>query len=77
MLCSQSRKAVLSRSPGSIVCALYLTEEGKMIRFFALKIPDYSSKSLHSIFEKHISKKLPKSLPKSGEGTGLCQGLYH
>lgn len=38
-----------------IVCALELTQEGKVKRFYALKIKDYSSKSLRRIFEKHIS----------------------
>ena len=33
-----------------------MTEEGKVKRFYALKIQDYSSKSLRGIFEKHISK---------------------
>ena len=38
------------------VCALQLTKEGKVVRFYALKIKDYSSKSLSGIFDKHISK---------------------
>jgi len=38
------------------VCALQLTQEGKVMRFYALKIKDYSAKSLSVIFEKHISK---------------------
>jgi transposase-like protein len=38
------------------VCALQLTQEGKVMRFYALKIKDYSAKSLSLIFEKHISK---------------------
>ena len=33
-----------------------LTDRGKVKRFYALKIPDYSSKSLRTIFDKHISK---------------------
>lgn len=36
------------------VCAVELTEEGKVKRFYTFKIPDYSSKSLRKIFEKHI-----------------------
>ena len=38
------------------VCALQLTKEGKVMRFYALKIKDYSAKSLSEIFDKHISK---------------------
>lgn len=38
------------------VCALQLTDKGKVMRFYALKIEDYSSKSLQGIFEKHIIK---------------------
>lgn len=38
------------------VCAVELTEEGKVRRFYAFKIEDYSAKSLRRIFEKHISK---------------------
>jgi len=37
-------------------CAVELTEDGKVKRFYALKIKDFSSKSLKVIFEKHISK---------------------
>lgn len=37
-------------------CAVELTEGGKVKRFYALKINDFSSKSLVNIFEKHISK---------------------
>ena len=33
-----------------------LTDRGKVKRFYALKIPDYSSKSLRTIFDKHIDK---------------------
>ena len=33
-----------------------LLTQGKVKRFYALKIPDYSSKSLRTIFDKHISK---------------------
>lgn len=38
------------------VCAVQLTEDGKVKRFYALKIKDFSSKSLKCIFDKHISK---------------------
>lgn len=38
-------------------CAVELTEDGKVKRFYALKINDFSSKSLIKIFEKHIGKK--------------------
>jgi len=37
-------------------CAIELTDEGKVKRFYVLKIDDFSSKSLKEIFEKHISK---------------------
>ena len=33
-----------------------LLTQGKVKRFYAFKIPDYSSKSLRTIFDKHISK---------------------
>ena len=33
-----------------------LLTRGKVKRFYALKIPDFSSKSLRTIFDKHISK---------------------
>lgn len=39
-----------------VVCAVELTEEGKVRRFYAFKIDDYSSKSLRKMFEKHIDK---------------------
>jgi transposase-like protein len=39
------------------VCALELTEDGKVKRFYILKIKDFSSKSLRTIFEKHVSIK--------------------
>lgn len=38
-----------------IACALQLTEEGKVKRFYALKINDFSAKSLRGIFDSHIS----------------------
>ena len=37
-----------------VVCAVELTKEGKVKRFYALKIKDFSSKSLRTIFDKHI-----------------------
>ena len=39
-----------------VLCAMELTDRGKGKRFYALKIPDYSSKSLRTIFDKHIDK---------------------
>lgn len=39
-----------------IVCAVELTDEGKVKRFYALKIKGFSSKSLRTIFDKHIDK---------------------
>ena len=38
------------------VCAVQLTEDGKVKRFYAMKIENFSSKSLGTIFNKHISK---------------------
>lgn len=39
-----------------IRCAMKLTDRGKVKRFYALKTPDFSSISLRTIFDKHISK---------------------
>ena len=39
-----------------VLCAMELTDRGKVKRFYTLKIPDFSSKSLRTIFGKHISK---------------------
>lgn len=39
-----------------VVCAVELTDEGKVKRFYALKIDDFSSNSLRTIFDKHIDK---------------------
>lgn len=39
-----------------IVGALQLTDKGKVKRMYALKIDDFSSKELETIFEKHIDK---------------------
>ncbi len=39
-----------------IVCAVELTEAGKVKRFYALQIKDFSAKSLRPIFEHHIDK---------------------
>jgi len=53
-------KGVIGRSYISkkkkLCCSVQLTEEGKVRRFYALKINDFSSKSLKVIFDKHISK---------------------
>lgn len=38
------------------VCAVELTETGKVKRFYTFQIPNYSAKSLRKIFEKHINK---------------------
>lgn len=35
-----------------IVCAVEVTEEGKIKRFYAEKIKDFSGKSLRKIFDK-------------------------
>jgi len=39
-----------------VVCAVELTDKGKVKRFYALKIDNFSAKSLSKIFDKHISK---------------------
>lgn len=39
-----------------VVCAAELTDSGKVKRFYAMQIKDFSSKSLRPIFERHISK---------------------
>jgi len=39
-----------------IVCAVELTDEGKVKRMYALRIDNYSSKELRKLFEKHISE---------------------
>lgn len=39
-----------------VVCAVELTEDQKIKRVYAIKIEDYSSRSLKDIFERHISK---------------------
>lgn len=36
------------------ICAVELTDEGKVKRFYAFKIDDYSAKSLKRMFVKHI-----------------------
>jgi len=38
-----------------VVCAVELTDKGKVKRFYAMKIMDFSAKSLRPIFERHIS----------------------
>lgn len=38
------------------ICAVELTDCGKVKRFYAMKIEDFSAKSLKTIFVKHISK---------------------
>ena len=39
-----------------VLCAIQLSNQGKVKRFYAFKIPDYFSKSLRTIFDKHIDK---------------------
>lgn len=39
-----------------IVCAIELSDKGGVKRFYSLKINDFSSKSLQTIFDKHIDK---------------------
>ena len=39
-----------------VVCAVELTEAGKVRRFYVLQIKDFSAKSLLHIFKSHIDK---------------------
>jgi len=39
------------------VCAVQLTDQGKVKRFYSMTIDNYSSKELRLIFDKHIDKK--------------------
>lgn len=39
-----------------IVCAVELTDEGKVKRMYSMKIENYSSKELKRMFDKHISE---------------------
>jgi len=39
-----------------IVCAVELTEEGKVKRMYSMKIENYSTKELKKLFDMHISK---------------------
>ena len=39
-----------------VVCAVELTDEGKVKRMYSMKIKDYSAKELKRLFEAHISK---------------------
>lgn len=39
-----------------VVCAVELTDEGKVKRMYSMKIDNYSAKELEKIFEKHISQ---------------------
>jgi len=38
-----------------IVCAVELTDDGKVKRMYSMKIDNYSAKELNKLFEKHIS----------------------
>lgn len=39
------------------ICSVELTDSGKVKRMYVMKIDDFSSKSLQTLFDKHISKK--------------------
>lgn len=39
------------------ICAVQLTDDGKVKRFYILKIKDFSAQSLRTIFDKHVSTK--------------------
>ena len=45
-----------SSSKKKAICAVELTDKGKVKRFYTFKIPDYSAKSLRKMFDKHIDK---------------------
>jgi len=38
------------------VCAVELTDRGKVKRFYTFQIPDYSARSLRKMFDRHIDK---------------------
>jgi hypothetical protein len=38
------------------VCAVELTDDGKVKSFYTFQIPDYSAKSLRKMLDKHIDK---------------------
>ena len=42
-------------SKKKVVCAVELTDEGKVKRMYAMKIENYSSKELRKLFDAHIS----------------------
>lgn len=46
---------VMTARRKKVGCALQLTDDGKVRRFYSMKIKDFASKSLTDIFEKHIS----------------------
>lgn len=50
-----------------IVCAVELTEEGKVKRMYSMKIDNYSAKELEAIFKTHIS-------PEASVTTDLWKG---
>jgi transposase-like protein len=41
------------------VCAVELTEEGKVKRMYAMKVDNYSAKELRRLFDRHISPSAP------------------
>lgn len=45
-----------SSSKKKAVCAVELTDRGKVKRFYTFQIPDYSAKSLRKMFDRHIDK---------------------
>ena len=49
-----SQAGVYDSNKKKAVCAVELTDEGKVKRFYTFQIPDYSAKSLRKMFEKHI-----------------------
>lgn len=54
LLGAKPRRSCDSKKKKSI-CAVQLTDDGKVKRFYTLKIKDFSAKSLRTIFDKHVS----------------------
>ena len=56
-----------------MVCSVELTGEGKVNRFYAMKIIDFSTKSLRPIFERHISDEANVTTDEWKGYRPLCQ----
>jgi len=61
------------RKKKKVVCVVALAEEGKVKRFYSIKVIDFSAKSLRPIFEWHISKEGNVITVEWKEYQPLCQ----